>query len=68
MPNEIDQQGPQSERRLRGIRPYTLSLAQHMARTAGDHYIWLARINCKYKSNPDIRAAFSGLIPESRIR
>ncbi|QXW45876.1 glycosyltransferase family 4 protein [Pseudomonas amygdali] len=64
----IDLQGAQSESRFRGIGRYSLSLAQAMARNAGEHEIWLALNNCMSESIPDIRAAFSGLIPESRIR
>lgn len=64
----IDLQGAQSESRFRGIGRYSLSLAQAMARNAGDHEIWLALNNCMSESIADIRAAFSGLIPESRIR
>ncbi|MBS7436559.1 glycosyltransferase family 4 protein [Pseudomonas syringae] len=64
----IDLQGAQSESRFRGIGRYSLSLAQAIARNAGSHEIWLALNNCMSESIPDIRAAFAGLIPESRIR
>ncbi|MGY1449130.1 glycosyltransferase family 4 protein [Pseudomonas chlororaphis] len=64
----IDLQGAQSESRYRGIGRYSLSLALAMARNAGDHEIWLALNSRMPESIPDIIAAFSGLIPESRIR
>lgn len=64
----IDLQGAQSESRYRGIGRYSLSLALAMARNAGDHEIWLALNGRMPESIPDIIAAFSGLIPESRIR
>lgn len=64
----IDLQGAQSESRFRGIGRYSLSLALAMARNAGNHEIWLALNSCMPESIPDIRAAFSGLIPETRIR
>ncbi|MGY2339210.1 glycosyltransferase family 4 protein [Pseudomonas sp. SDO5532_S415] len=64
----IDLQGAQSESRYRGIGRYSLSLALAMARNAGEHEIWLALNSRMPESIPDIIAAFSGLIPESRIR
>ncbi|WP_297839799.1 glycosyltransferase family 1 protein [Pseudomonas sp.] len=64
----IDLQGAQSESRFRGIGRYSLSLAQAMARNASDHEVWLALNSCMPESISDIRAAFSGLIPEHRIR
>lgn len=64
----IDLQGAQSESRYRGIGRYSLSLALAMARNPGDHEIWLALNSRMPESIPDIIAAFSGLISESRIR
>jgi glycosyltransferase involved in cell wall biosynthesis len=64
----IDLQGAQSESRYRGIGRYSLSLALAMARNPGDHEIWLALNSRMPESIPDIIAAFSGLIPENRIR
>lgn len=64
----IDLQGAQSESRFRGIGRYSLSLALAMARNAGSHEIWLALNSCMPESIADIRTAFSGLIPEDRIR
>ena len=64
----IDLQGAQSESRYRGIGRYSLSLALAMARNAGGHEIWVALNGRMPESIPDIIAAFSGLIPESRIR
>lgn len=64
----IDLQGAQSESRFRGIGRYSLSLAQAIARNAGEHEIWLA-LNARLpESIADIRAAFAGLIPDQRIR
>lgn len=64
----IDLQGAQTESRFRGIGRYSLSLAQAMARSRGNHEIWLA-LNARLpESIPDLRMAFTGLIPEERIR
>ncbi|MDN0076843.1 glycosyltransferase family 1 protein [Crenobacter sp. SG2303] len=64
----IDMQGAQSESRFRGIGRYTLALAQAIARQAGEHEVWLA-LNARLpESIPDLRAAFSSLIPLDRIR
>lgn len=64
----IDLQGAQSESRFRGIGRYSLSLALAMARNAGDHEIWLVLNSGMPDSIQDIRGAFSGLIPDNRIR
>ncbi|EKE17395.1 MAG: hypothetical protein ACD_10C00470G0004 [uncultured bacterium] len=64
----IDLQGAQTESRYRGIGRYSLSLALAMARNAGEHEIWLVLNGAFSESILDIRAAFSGLIPATRIR
>lgn len=64
----IDLQGAQTESRFRGIGRYSVSLAQAMARNAGDHEVWLALNGAFPDGIDDIRAAFDGVLPESRIR
>lgn len=64
----IDLQGCQTESRFRGIGRYSMSLAQAMARNAGDHEIWVA-VNASFPEGiEDIRAGLDGLIPQERIR
>jgi glycosyltransferase involved in cell wall biosynthesis len=63
----IDMQGSQTESRFRGIGRHTLSLAQAMARNAGDHEVWVA-INGAFRDGiGDIHAALDGLLSEQRI-
>lgn len=64
----IDMQGAQSESRFRGIGRYTLSLAQAIARQADGHEVWLALNARMPESIPDLKSAFSGLVPAERIR
>lgn len=64
----IDLQGAQTESRFRGIGRYSLSLAQAMARNAGEHEIWLILSAAFPETILDIRHAFDGLIPQERIR
>ena len=64
----IDLQGAQTESRFRGIGRYSTSLAQAMARNAGEHDIWVA-VNATFPDGiDDIRASLDGLIPQDRIR
>lgn len=64
----IDLQGAQTESRFRGIGRYSMSLAQAMARNAGDHEVWVA-VNGTFPDGiGDIRAALDGLVPSQRIR
>ena len=64
----IDLQGAQTESRFRGIGRYSTSLAQAMARNAGDHEIWVA-VNGTFPDGiGDIRQALDGLVPQERIR
>lgn len=64
----IDLQGAQTESRFRGIGRYSTSLAQAMARNAGDHEVWVA-VNGAFPSGiDDIRRAMDGLVPAERIR
>jgi glycosyltransferase involved in cell wall biosynthesis len=64
----IDLQGAQTESRFRGIGRYSLSLAQAMAKNAGEHEIWVA-INSTFPSGiREIEAALDGLVPAHRIR
>ncbi|WNH50782.1 glycosyltransferase [Stenotrophomonas oahuensis] len=64
----IDLQGCQTESRFRGIGRYSLSLAQAMARNAGDHEIWVA-VNASFPEGiEEIRAGLDGLVPQERIR
>jgi glycosyltransferase involved in cell wall biosynthesis len=64
----IDLQGAQSNSRNRGIGRYSLSLAQAIARNAGEHEIWLALSSAFPESIINLRYAFEGLIPNERIR
>lgn len=64
----IDLQGAQTESRFRGIGRYSVSLAQAMARNAGDHDVWVAINGAFPEGIEDIRAALDGLLPENRIR
>lgn len=64
----IDMQGVQTVSRIRGIGRYALSLALAMARTAGAHEVWLVLNAAFPESIQDIRRAFAGVIPETRIR
>jgi glycosyltransferase involved in cell wall biosynthesis len=64
----IDLQGAQTESRFRGIGRYSLSLAQAMAKNAGDHEIWVA-VNSTFPSGiKEIEVALDGLVPAQRIR
>lgn len=64
----IDLQGAQTESRFRGIGRYSMSLAQGMARNAGDHEIWVAVNGAFPEGIDEIRAGFDGLLPPERIR
>jgi len=63
----IDLQGAQTQSRFRGIGRYSLSLAQAMARQAGDHEVWIC-LNASYvETIAPIRAAFDSLVSPARI-
>jgi len=64
----IDLQGAQTESRFRGIGRYSTSLAQAMARNAGDHEIWVAVNGAFPDGITGIHAALEGLVPRQRIR
>ncbi len=64
----IDMQGAQTESRFRGIGRYSLAVAQAVARNAGEHEIWLALNAAFPESIADIRRAFTGIIPQERLR
>lgn len=64
----IDLQGAQTESRFRGIGRYSISLAQAMARNAGDHEIWVATNGAFPDGIGEIHAALNGLVPVERIR
>ena len=64
----IDLQGAQTESRFRGIGRYSLSIAQAIARNAGEHDIWLLLNGAFLTSVPAIRRAFAGLVPPERIQ
>lgn len=64
----IDLQGAQSTgSKNRGIGRYSRSLAEAMARHAGDHEVWIALNKALPDTIESIRAAFDSLIPQSRI-
>jgi glycosyltransferase involved in cell wall biosynthesis len=64
----LDLQGAQAANRHRGIGRYTLSLAQAMARQAGEHEIIFALNGLFPETIESIRAAFDGLVPQENIR
>lgn len=63
----IDLQGAQTESRFRGIGRYSLSLAQAMARQAGDHEVWICLNASFIETIAPIRAALDSLVPPARI-
>ncbi|QOY62387.1 glycosyltransferase [Lysobacter sp. H21R4] len=63
----IDLQGAQTESRFRGIGRYSMSLAQSMAKEAGDHEVWVCLNSMMPESIEAVRQGFEGLIPPSRI-
>jgi glycosyltransferase involved in cell wall biosynthesis len=64
----IDLQGAQTESRFRGIGRYSTSLAQAMARNAGEHEVWVAVNGTLGDGIQEIRQALDGLIPAERIQ
>jgi glycosyltransferase involved in cell wall biosynthesis len=64
----IDLQGAQTESRFRGIGRYSLSIAQAVARNAGQHEVWLVLNGAFPDSLNELRAAFAGLVPRERIQ
>lgn len=64
----IDLQGAQTESRYRGIGRYSLSIAQAVARNAGQHEVWIALSGAFPDTLDDLRAAFAGLVPPQRIQ
>jgi glycosyltransferase involved in cell wall biosynthesis len=64
----IDMQGAQTESRFRGIGRYSLSIAQAIARNAGEHEVWLALSDAFSDTLDDLRSNFAGLVPAERIR
>ncbi|HZF97295.1 MAG TPA: glycosyltransferase [Pseudoxanthomonas sp.] len=63
----IDLQGGQTSSRFRGIGRYSVSLAQAMARQAGEHEIWLCLNANLDEGLQEIHSAFAGVLPSSRI-
>src|SRR5690606_6815221 len=63
----IDLQGAQTESRFRGIGRYSMSLAQGMAKEAGDHEVWVCLNSMMPESIEAVRQGFDGLIPPSRV-
>jgi len=64
----IDMQGAQTDSRFRGIGRYSSSLALAMSANARGHEIWLVMNAAFPESIADIRRAFSGIIPQQRLR
>lgn len=64
----IDLQGAQTESRYRGIGRYSLSIAQAVARNAGQHEVWIAFSGAFPETHSNLRAAFAGLVPPHRIQ
>lgn len=63
----VDLQACQTSSRNRGIGRYALSLAQAMARQAGDHKIWIALNGRLPGTIRQVRAAFDGLVRQDCI-
>lgn len=63
----IDLQGGQTSSRFRGIGRYSVSLAQAMVRQAGEHEMWLCLNANLDEGLQEIRSAFEGMLPSSRI-
>lgn len=64
----IDMQGAQTASRFRGIGRYTTALTRGILRNAGTHEVWLVLNGAMEESIAAIRADFSGLVPQERIR
>ncbi len=64
----IDMQGAQTESRFRGIGRYTMSFAQAIVRSRGEHEIILALSGLFPDTIEPIRAAFDSLLPQENIR
>jgi len=63
----IDLQSSQGQSKKRGIRRYSLSLAQAMAKVGRDHEIWIA-LNGLFPDTIDsLGKVFEGLLPPDRI-
>ena len=64
----LDLQGAQNDSRYRGIGRYSLALARAVIEQAGRHDVWIV-LNSRFaRSALELRAAFSGLLPDYRIR
>lgn len=63
----LDLQACQSASRFRGIGRFSLSLAQSIARNAGQHDVWLVLNGFMSDTIMPLRQAFDGLIPSERI-
>lgn len=64
----IDLQGAQASNWNRGIGRYSMSLAKAMARSRGDHEVFIALNGLFPDTIEPIRAAFDGLLPQDNIR
>ncbi|MBY0582057.1 MAG: glycosyltransferase [Sphingomonas sp.] len=64
----IDLQGAQTSSRNRGIGRYSMSLAKAMARSRGDHEVFIALNGLFPDTIEPIRAGFDGLLPQDNIR
>lgn len=63
----IDLQSCQSGSRLGGIGRYSIELVKAMARNSNGHELWVVYNNLLKQSVPEIRHAFSELLPQDRI-
>lgn len=63
----IDLQGAQTESRFRGIGRYSMSLAQAIAKEAGDHEVWICLNSMMPESIEAVRQGLDGLVPPSRL-
>lgn len=63
----LDLQGAQGESAFRGIGRYSLNFARAMARTAGEHEVWIALSGLFPETAASLRADFGSIIPQERI-
>ncbi|MGK9451000.1 glycosyltransferase [Acidithiobacillus caldus] len=64
----IDLQGAQGENKSRGIGRYAISMAQGIARTRGEHDIFIALNGLFHESIEVIRKKFDGILPQGHLR
>jgi glycosyltransferase involved in cell wall biosynthesis len=63
----LDLQGAQGESRFRGIGRYSHNFAAAVARTAGEHHVWIALNGLFPETATALRCEFDSLVPQERI-